>query len=146
MLFASTVNCTLCPSGSDCHNAAGFTTATLPIKRGYYRLHNRSVDVRRCPDAAVNCSDSPECPESTSGCRGTVNYSLALDACRREDTAKSSNSLGCYKGLMGPFCLLCAPHPEGKSVYYAAATTAQRAQCPECSEMVRVSILAFFGI
>jgi hypothetical protein len=35
------------------------------------RLHERSVDVRRCPDAETNCSDSPECPESTSGCRGT---------------------------------------------------------------------------
>jgi hypothetical protein len=42
--IASKVNCTR-PSGSDCRGVAGFTLATLPVKRGYYRLHDRSVDV-----------------------------------------------------------------------------------------------------
>ena len=50
----------------------GTTLASLPVKRGYFRLNALSLDVRRCPDAATNCDDAPECPESTSGCRGTV--------------------------------------------------------------------------
>jgi hypothetical protein len=104
------------------------------------------VDVRRCPDAEANCTDSPECPESTSGCRGTVNYNWVGLASRLEDEADGSSSLGCYDDLAGTFCLLCAPHPEGKRVYYAAATAARRAQCLECHETARDSILAFFGV
>jgi hypothetical protein len=141
---ASQVDCTVCPSGSDCSGAGGFTLAMLPVKRGYYRLHERSVDVRRCPDAAMNCSDSPECPESTSGCRGTVNHSLASVRHHLEDEARGS--LGCYGDLTGAFCLLCSPHPEGKRVYYAAATAARRAHCRECHAMARDTILIFFGI
>ena len=115
------------------------------IKRGYYRLDDRSVDVRRCPDAATNCSDSPECLESTSGCRGTVNQSRTSGGRRLQPEATSDGSLGCYDDLTGAFCSLCAPHPEGKRVYYAVATTAHRAQCRECRDTARDTILCALG-
>ena len=140
------VDCDDCPSGSDCRHAAGFSLTTLPIMTGYYRLHGRSSDIRRCPDAAVNCSDSPQCPESTSGCRGTVNSSSSLAGRRLADgPARNISDMGCYDDLTGTFCLLCAPHPEGKRVYYVAATTSRRAQCRDCRESARDTILAFIG-
>ena len=101
--------------------------------------------MRRCPDAAANCSDSHECSESSSGCRGTVNHSLARAGRRRLDESPSNSSLGCYTDLQGTFCRLCAPHPEGKGVYYAVATTKRRAQCRECRDTVRNTILIGFG-
>ena len=51
----TSVTCELCASGTSC-NTAGTTLATLPVKRGYYRRLLSTTDVRRCPDAAVNCS------------------------------------------------------------------------------------------
>ena len=71
--------CCRCPPGSTCNasevNASHTTTlATLPIKRGHYRRVNSTVDVRRCPDAAENCSGASECAHSTSGCRGGSDY------------------------------------------------------------------------
>ena len=140
------VNCTLCPSGSDCYQA-GLTLQSIPIKIGYYRLSPNSDDLRRCPDAAVNCQDSPECPESTSGCRGTLNKSLAAPVLGRrlQDEVGVINP-GCYHDLTGTFCRLCAPHPQGKRVYYSVATTSQRAHCRECGETVRDTILIFLGV
>lgn len=144
------LSCRVCPSGTNC-SIAGLTMASLPVKRGYYRPHPDSDDVRRCPDAALNCSNSPVCLESTSGCRGTVNHSLALlgHVQRRLDDAVTVSSIGCYDDLMGPLCLLCAPHLEGKPVYYSRATGShkgsQRAQCRECRDSARDSILLFFA-
>ena len=115
------------------------------IKRGYYRIDNRSVDVRRCPDASTNCSEPPECSESTSGCRGTVKQNNTHGGRRLEDEATSDSSAGCYNDLEGIFCRLCAPRPEGKRVYYAVATRARRAQCRECRDSARKAILAAFG-
>ena len=115
------------------------------MKRGYYRIHNQSLDVRRCPDASINCSDSPECPESTSGCRGTVQSSL-MPATRRRlvDDVRSHGSVGCYDDLRGVFCRLCVPR-DGKRVYYTSATASHRAHCRECHDQVR-NILVSIGI
>ena len=137
-------NCILCPSGTDCFQP-GFSILTLPVKCGYYRLHELSYDVRRCLDAATNCSDSPECIESTSGCRGTVNESLALTGRRLGEEMASNGSLGCHDGLTGAFCLLCAPHPEGKRIYYSRASRSHVAQCRECRDSARNTILLFFA-
>ena len=68
--------CCSCPVGTFCNTSSSANTsnlvtlATLPIKRGYYRRVNSTVDIRRCPDAASNCSGRSECGYSTSGCRG----------------------------------------------------------------------------
>ena len=64
------VLCEVCPTGTDCRGGA--TLERLPLKRAFYRTSNATVDVRRCPDAASNCSTNfgkPECV-STSGCLG----------------------------------------------------------------------------
>ncbi|KAL3921489.1 MAG: hypothetical protein SGPRY_004887 [Prymnesium sp.] len=113
-------SCEVCPSGTSC-DAPGSTLATLPVKRGYFRLSNTSIVVRRCPDAAVNCVDELECPRTTSGCKGT----LLLE----EATA----SLGCHSGLKGPYCLKCI-RESGQRVYYSAATPSHLAQCRECRD------------
>ena len=61
--------CQLCPSGADC-SRAGTTIFSLPIMRGYFRLSNRSIDVRKCPDAGAtpNSLDPPlgHCPACLS--------------------------------------------------------------------------------
>ena len=110
------VRCKLCPSGSQCDDD-GIALSTLPIKRGYYRHSNASVDVRRCPDAAANCADAPECKESTSGCRGTVDGGAL-----------------CYPKLTGVFCRVCASRDDGKLAYYKAASSNKHATCTPCED------------
>ena len=140
--------CTSCPSGFDCRARIGLTISSLPVKRGYYRLHALSLDVRRCPDAATNCDDAPECPESTSGCRGTVDAPV-------DDHGSTSSLLprrlesngfeaGCNGGLTRVFCLLCAP--SDSRVYYSSATSSELAQCRECGDLARDTILTALGI
>jgi len=108
------VSCVTCPSGTNC--GVGTALESLPVKRGYFRLNVLSLDVRRCPDAAVNCDDAPACPESTSGCRGTVNGSWPSG--RRLQAlpvqANLHSSAGCHDGLTGVFCRLCTPRDDGK--------------------------------
>jgi len=138
--------CVLCPLGAAC-SSAGVTLATLPIKRGGYRLSANSADVERCPDAAANCSGAAECPYSTSGCRGTVNGSLALSSRRLADDAPGA--VGCYDDLTGVFCKRCAGHGDdnGVAVYYSAALASERAQCRECGDLLRnVLLVLFLGV
>ena len=127
-----------------------------PVKRGYFRLDNASIDIRRCPDAAANCT-APACPESTSGCRGTLGLPQHLievglehaGSARRlqelNDSIRPSSS-ACYEDLMGVFCLLCAPRDDGVRVYYKAATAYHRARCEACGAMARDRILIALGI
>ena len=123
---------------------SGITLASLPVKRGYFRLTNTSIDVRRCPDAAVNCNDSPECPESNSGCRGTVEASRRSS--QNESSAGDTSLGGCGPSLTGPLCLLCSHSVEGSHVYYMRATTSRIARCEECRNLARNSILLAAGV
>ena len=76
---------------ADCHpESIGIRLSTLPIKAGYYRLSPHTTDVRRCPDAAIGCSDNAACDESLSGCRG--------------GNVSDGNGL-CHDGLTGVFCM-----------------------------------------
>ncbi|KAL3930332.1 MAG: hypothetical protein SGPRY_001582 [Prymnesium sp.] len=118
-------SCVVCPSGTDCRSA-GFTLATLPVRPGYFRRNPESVDVRRCPDAASNCSNDVQCETSTSGCAG------------------SATSTGCHAGLEGAYCLLCT-HDSDERVYYSAATSTARAQCKECPDALLHLILIVLG-
>ena len=134
---SSRVHCAVCPSGSNCRLTPGNALVNLPIKRGYFRLDDHSIDVRRCPDAGTNCSsDSPSCAESTSGCHGTTS---------QPHDGEAIGAHGCYDDLAGVFCRVCAPRGDGKAVYYAVATTTRRAQCIECRESARDTMLAAFG-
>lgn len=53
-------DCATCPSGTDCE-MAGVRLDNLPIRPGYFRRANTSIDVRRCPDAES---------KNYSGCSG----------------------------------------------------------------------------
>ncbi|KAL3926830.1 MAG: hypothetical protein SGPRY_003115 [Prymnesium sp.] len=117
--------CGVCPSGTDC-SSAGFTLETLPVRPGYYRLNPQSVDVRRCPDAAINCSNDLQCETTTSGCAG------------------GESRTGCHEGLEGAFCRLCT-HQSEVRVYYYAATSRARAQCKECPDAVLNLMLILLG-
>ena len=123
-----------------------------PVKRGFYRQGGSSIDVRRCPDAATNCSQGAECAESTSGCRGTVEAIAEVNITeisrRLLEVVVPSNGTeptGCYADLTGTFCLACAPREDRVLVYFAAASTFRRAQCRECRESARNSILLMLG-
>lgn len=65
-------NCLVCPSGTSCLTA-GITLETLPVRVGYFRLSNRSIDVRRCFDAAYGnasgclAGGSEPCREGLAG-------------------------------------------------------------------------------
>ena len=147
---ANQATCITCPSGTDCLASVGNTLASLPVKRGYYRLNARTIDVRRCPDAAANCSDASECAESTSGCSGTVvvqgsSSSQVASLRLQADGVALNSSIGCYDDLTGVFCRLCAHRDDGQRVYYSLATTSSRAQCRFCRETARDSVLLFLA-
>ena len=146
------VECTdECPIGTDC-SSAGYDLASLPVKTGYYRLNEWSADVRRCPDAASNCSNAVECKESTSGCRGTVHRSEGNVSAsggrslQADETDRNTSSTGCNDGLTGTFCMLCASRDDGKRVYYARGTDSRRAHCELCRQSARDSILGFIAL
>lgn len=146
------VKCSICPSGSDCSLNVGNTLLSLPVKRGFFRLSNNSINIRRCPDAATNCSHAPVCLQSTSGCKGTVStigsWIESVSGRRLQDDDNPINGTDdlCHPGLTGVFCRLCVPPGEGKRVFYAGATTMRRAQCKECRKTVQTTILKALGI
>lgn len=103
----------MCPVGVNCV-FPGVTLRTLPLKRGYFRASDVTIDVRRCVDAAANCSGTTECEESSSGCAGGQHLETT-----------------CMPGLGGIFCTKCL---NGSSnIYYSAATKGQDASCEECT-------------
>ena len=122
------LDCRVCPVGFDCA-VAGLTLESLPTRRGYFRASNRSTDVQRCPDAAVNCEGKFVCSASTSGCRGS---STPVDHGRSAPDAEAtcfqagvvgqrSTSTGfdegCASGLRHIFCQKCLPREDGKLSY-----------------------------
>jgi hypothetical protein len=90
-----------------------------------------STDVRRCPNAATGCGDSPACDESQSGCRG--------------GNLTSGNGL-CQDGLSGVFCRLCKSVNDSKPVYFAQATKTNHATCKLCRDAARDAILLALGV
>ena len=110
----TSISCAPCMTGTNC-SQNGTTIAVLPIKRGYYRLSLSSTDIVRCPDARSGCAGAHQCDKSNSGCRGTVD-----------------GGPPCYDGLEGVFCSVCASHNESQRVYYAPATSTERAMCKAC--------------
>ena len=106
-----TARCCTCPVGTTCETGS-ISLAMLPLERGYFRLTRDSVDVRRCPDAAANCSSRNSCPSSSSGCRG-------------------GNNETCMPGLDGTFCRNC----EEDFHFYVRASTDETAHCAPCSEV-----------
>ena len=90
------------------------------------------AQVRQCPDASVNCTDSPECYESTSACRGTGNASGGISL------------TGCYHGLEGPYCLLCNQDNASTRVFFSAATSSSIAQCKPCSDALHMNTILIY--
>jgi len=125
--------CQSCPAGTSCNNP-GATLVKLPLQAGYFRLHNQSIDVRKCPDSGANCSNVPVCAMSTSGCVGSAN-----------ENGSEAAASGCNDGLEGVFCLLCTLN-NGSRVYYSPASNSARAQCKECGNLVLEHILIAGGI
>ena len=77
-------DCRPCGVGIECPER-NTTRRDLTLLPGFWRTDADSLDIRRCPDASVNCSDSV-CEDSASGCRG-----------------RSDPSAYCADGLTGPF-------------------------------------------
>ena len=116
------------PIGTDCVSL-GVSLATLPIRRGYYRASSRSTNVVRCSDSGAGCGTSNECANSTSGCRGGSDFSLA-----------------CQPSLRGIYCQVCDQPSTGSAsnytnsssysnlprYYYVPATSSAPAHCEEC--------------
>ena len=123
----SGVQCLPCPIGSSC-GQPGTTKAALPLKSGFFRMSNATVDVRACSDAAVGCeAGRSECAESHSGCIGG-----------------SDPSTPCRAELGGIFCRLCANTSIPK--YYVAASEAAPATCSPCEEFMPVLALMMVAL
>ena len=74
-------DCVQCPPGTDC-DTIGLKMQDLPLKPGWWRASNTSVDIQRCEDHGA---------DKGSGCIGGPNAALR----------------GCKPSLKGPFCVLC---------------------------------------
>lgn len=143
---AKEVVCLTCPSGTAC-DKPGHTLGSLPVLPGYFRLDNGSADVRRCPDAKANCSDSYACLTSTSGCRGTIEATMTAGDTGRRRLAESSDTAareGCRPQLTGVFCRRCVQGTE--RVYYSPATRDEVAACKPCRARSRTAILIVSGL
>ena len=75
---AQGVRCAACMAGTNC-NTSGNTLVSLPLLPGWWRVHTRSTDVRKCPRFGG---------QNSTGCIGGWG---AL----------------CKPGLTGPYCQLC---------------------------------------
>ena len=114
------VSCSMCPVGTECDVASSIER--LPLRASYFRLTNDTIDVRRCPDAEINCSTSfgtASCV-STSGCRG----------------GESFGTSSCEGSLDGAFCRLCRPDAEGVLMHYVEATEEVLAHCEPCGDVL----------
>lgn len=107
------VDCKPCPWGTRCDGGA--TLHKLNLTVGYWRLREDSLDVRRCPDAASNCTLTGQaaCSSTTTGCRGGMLFANA----------------SCAEGLTGPFCMLCN---STDAKVYRKASTRSFARCEDC--------------
>ena len=117
--------CTQCFAGTACATR-GVTLPTLPLVAGHYRPSPYSTDVRRCPDANVNCStELANCDTSASGCIGG------------NDVAQQ-----CEETLHGVFCLLCKEDHSNTSArkYYVRATASRQAHCEACDSDIGESV------
>jgi hypothetical protein len=113
--------------GTDC--GQGSALATMPLRKGYYRLDATSVDVHMCPDARENCSATfgrTEC-KSTSGCQGGTGSS-------------------CANNLTGVFCQLCNRSDLDAPVYYKSSTANAVARCVACGDTIVSTILVGVAI
>lgn len=117
------VECALCPLGTAC-NGVGATLDSLPIRPGFFRLGNESIDVLKCPDASLGCNDAPVCDNTTSGCLGGLN---------------SEDSGLCRGNLSGVFCRTC-PTDLGRRLHYSSATNTKDASCKPCVDNLGVTI------
>ena len=72
-------DCVQCPPGTNC-DTIGLKMQDLPLKPGWWRASNTSVDVQRCEDHSA---------DKGSGCIG------------------GPKAAGCKPSLEGPFCVLC---------------------------------------
>ena len=111
------VLCLPCPVGTNC-TAPGNTRDALPIKPGFWRKSNSTIDVRACADVAVGCSaGQSECERPQSGCTGGTD-----------------STTPCRPGLTGVFCLVCASSDTGRPHFYVAASETAPATCSPCEE------------
>ena len=109
--------CVDCMGGVDCSEPGG-VVANLKIRPGYWRPSNASLDVRRCPDATIECDTSASgCP---SGCRG----GRAIES-----------YCGDGSNLAGPFCLLCKQPAAGEGWRYRVkGRGGEGAKCELCED------------
>ena len=133
-LTATEPQCLPCRIGTRCPRL-GATRQTLDIERGYWRPSIDSLEVRRCPDAAVGCTDAFQCNASHSGCRGIG----AGD--------ESVGPLGCHPTLDGPYCRLCnASAFDGQAHYYSQASPTAVAKCRLCRDLAHTTIISVLGV
>ena len=122
---SDTVLCLPCPVGTNC-TSPGNTRDALPIKAGFWRKSNGTVDVRACADAAIGCSvGQSECAQTRSGCAGGTD-----------------SNVPCRPGLTGIFCIVCANSTAQHPHFYAAASDTSPATCSPCEEAFVLPFIA----
>lgn len=107
------VLCKACPVGTNC-SVPGASIYNLPISPGYYRASAGAIDIKRCHDAAENCTGddmTSECAQSSSGCLGG------------DDPDRP-----CRPSLGGKLCQLC----NASGARYVKADETHVAHCEPC--------------
>ena len=123
------VHCKPCPIGTAC-DSLGSALVSLPLRRGYHRLNNDSIDVRRCPDSGVNCDGDSVCDQTSSGCRGGSRFASQ-----------------CHGLLRGVYCKLCPElNAVGERLYYQKAMGNTTASCEPCEDTLGQTIALAFSL
>ena len=97
-------------------------------------------------DAAANCTGTPTCKQSTSGCRGTADDASSTGRQLEESDALASSNLGCAPGLTGLFCQLCDRESATGPIYYVPASELAVATCEPCADMLGGIVATAAGV
>jgi uncharacterized membrane protein YbaN (DUF454 family) len=126
--FESTTGCEVCPKWADCpRHLTNLTLRTVPLKFGYWRLSDRTADVRSCTttkNATVSaCLGSVDgtnvTAESTSG--GLLGRKL-----QDEESSTPEADRYCMPGHTGTLCRLCL----AEDTYYDTDSSS----CKPCTD------------
>ena len=107
--------CEICPLGADC-SVAGSTLTKMPMKPGYWRSSNLSLEVLKCP--------------AFEACSGNQSEDRGL----------------CAEGNRGPLCMICEPGYYRPEVGSACATCGRSGGTGFYVLAILGSVLSFFGL
>ena len=161
-----TTACKACVTGAYCPQGAAaplsclegtFSTATsltsadecTPTNPGFYVPTGSATQMPCAPGTFAADASSGKCLSCPAGNHQDKPGSTTCKKCSSGSYCSAHSNetdASCHGGLTGVFCRLCKPRDDGKRVYFSQATTADRAQCKDCRETARDTILTSLGV